>query len=153
MKITVTTNPPAKRVFVLWGKKRLGMIMPRQPLIIQRPRDSGPFDLTVQCEGYVPVQTRAFTLADNKLVVKLTPVDQKSTLLGYRQELPPEPDGGASPPAPGTPADAGAPPPLGASPPPTAAPPRGLPPPAARVPVPPPPAPAAPRGGPDAGPR
>ena len=63
VKITVTTNPPAKRVFVLWGKKRLGMIMPKQPLIIQRPRDSGPLDLTVQCDGYVSVQTRAFTVA------------------------------------------------------------------------------------------
>jgi hypothetical protein len=100
VKITVTTNPPAKRVFVLWGKKRLGMIMPRQPLIIVRPRDSGPLDLTVQCEGYVTVQTRAFTLADGKLIVKITPLEEKNTLLGYREEPPPEPDAGVPPPAP-----------------------------------------------------
>jgi hypothetical protein len=100
VKIAVTTNPPAKRVFVLWGKKRLGMIMPRQPLIIQRPRDSGPLDLTVQCEGYVTVQTRAFTVADGKLIVKITPLDEKNTLLGYREEPPPEPDAGVPLPAP-----------------------------------------------------
>jgi len=109
VKITVTTNPPAKRVLVLWGKKRLGMIMPKQPLIIQRPRDSGPLDLTVQCDGYVSVQTRAFTVADNKLIVKITPVEQKNTLLGYREELPPEPDAGVPTPAPPPPPPPGAP--------------------------------------------
>ena len=81
---------------VLWGKKRLGIIAPHQPLILQRPRDSGPMDLIVQSEGYVTVQTRAYTFADTKLAVKLTPIDQKKTLLGYRQEVP-SPDAGALP--------------------------------------------------------
>ncbi len=95
VKVTLLTVPPAPRVFIYWGKKRLGMIAPKQPLVIQRPRDSGPLDLILQSEGYLSVQTRAFTFADNKVTVKLTPVDQKNTLLGYRQELPPdETDGG-----------------------------------------------------------
>jgi hypothetical protein len=95
VKVTLVTVPPAPRVFVLWGKKRLGMIAPKQPLVVQRPRDSGPLDLILQAEGYVPVQTRAYTFGDNKVSVKLTPLDQKNTLLGYRQELPPdEADGG-----------------------------------------------------------
>jgi hypothetical protein len=97
VKITLLTVPPAPRVLVFWGKRRLGVIAPKQPLILQRPRDSGPMDLILQSEGYVPVQTRAYTFADNKLTVKLTPLAQKNTLLGYRQELPPDAtlDGGA----------------------------------------------------------
>jgi hypothetical protein len=43
----------------------------------------------------VTVQTRAYTFADNKVSVKLTALDEKNTLLGYREELPP--DGGAPP--------------------------------------------------------
>jgi hypothetical protein len=35
------------------------------------------------------VQTRAYTFADSKVAVKLTPPDQKKTLLGYR-EAPPD---------------------------------------------------------------
>src|SRR5450432_4891190 len=106
VKITIISVPTQKRVFVFWGKKKLGMIAPHQPLILQRPRDSGPLDLIIQCEGYVPVQTRAYTFGDSKLAVKLTPVDQKNTLLGYREEVPPP-----------APADAGVPaPPPGAAP-------------------------------------
>ena len=71
-----------------WGKKRLGVIGPRQPLIVQRPRDSGPLDVIVRAEGCLPVQTRAYTFADSKVAVKVTPLDQKNTLLGYREELP-----------------------------------------------------------------
>jgi hypothetical protein len=137
VKITLITVPSAKKVFVLWGKKRLGLIAPHQPLIVQRPRDSGPLDLIIQSEGYVPVQTRVYTVTDNKVAVKLTPLDQKNTLLGYREELPPVPDAGVPPPppvlapVPGAPLAPGAPPP-----------PPGL-------------APVAPRppGAPDAGPR
>ena len=100
VKITIITVPTQKRVFVNWGKKRLGMIAPHQPLILQRPRDSGPLDLLITCEGFVPVQTRAYTFGDTKLAVKLTPLDQKNTLLGYREEVPPPPAPDAGVPAP-----------------------------------------------------
>ena len=49
----------------------------------------------MKSDGYVTVQTRAYTFADNKVAVKLTALDEKNTLLGYREELPP--DGGAPP--------------------------------------------------------
>jgi hypothetical protein len=94
---------PMKKAFVFWGKKRLGMIAPHQPLVIQRPRDSGPLDVVIRADGYVTVQTRAYTFADAKVAVKLTPLDQKKTILGYREEVPVEgPDGGVPPPLPGT---------------------------------------------------
>jgi hypothetical protein len=93
VRIVFTIVPTTKKATVTWGKKRLGVIAPHAPLVVTRPRDSGPLDVVVKSDGYVTVQTRAYTFADNKVSVKLTPVDQKSTLLGYREELPP--DGGA----------------------------------------------------------
>ena len=53
-----------------------------------RPRDSGPLDVVVRAEGCIPVQTRAYTFEDSKVAVKVTPNDQKNTLLGYREEIP-----------------------------------------------------------------
>jgi hypothetical protein len=49
----------------------------------------------VRADGCLPVQTRAYTFADSKVAVKVTPLDQKNTLLGYREEL--APDGGVIP--------------------------------------------------------
>lgn len=89
---------PMKKAFVYWGKRRLGMIAPKAPLVVERPRDSGPLDVVVRAEGYISVQTRAYTFGDSKVAVKLTPPDQKKTLLGYREEVPP-PDAGVPPPA------------------------------------------------------
>jgi hypothetical protein len=66
------------------------------PLVLKRQRDSGPLDLVVKADGYLPVHTRAHTFGDDTVVVKLTPTSAKSTLFGYKQELPPE-DGGAVP--------------------------------------------------------
>jgi hypothetical protein len=103
VKIVFTVQPSTKKAMVFWGKKKLGPIAPHQPLVIQRPRDSGPLDVIVKADDCIPVQTRAYTFADSKVAVKLTPLTEKNTLLGYRDELPP--DGGA----PASP-DAGAPP-------------------------------------------
>jgi len=95
VRIVFTIVPSTKKAMVFWGKKRLGIIAPHAPLIVTRPRDSGPLDVIVKSDGYVTVQTRAYTFADNKVAVKLTALDEKNTLLGYREELPP--DGGAPP--------------------------------------------------------
>jgi hypothetical protein len=97
VRIVFTVWPPKTKAFVFWGKRRLGMIAQRAPLTVERPRDSGPLDVVVHAEGFVPVQTRAYTFGDSKVAVKLTPLDQKKTLLGYREEVPPEPDGGVPP--------------------------------------------------------
>jgi hypothetical protein len=110
VKITIQTVPPV-RAEVYWGRKRLGIINPslrgpRKPLIIERPRDSGPIDLVVRSEGFITVNTRAYTFNDNRLNVKLTLVEEKHLLLGFKQALPDAgADGGA---------DGGVPPPPGA---------------------------------------
>jgi len=95
VRIVFTVLPSTKKATVMWGKKRLGIIEKGKPLIVARPRDSGPLDVVVRAEGCLPVQTRAYTFADSKLAVKVTPLDQKNMLLGYREEL--SPDGGVLP--------------------------------------------------------
>jgi hypothetical protein len=97
VRIVFTVLPSTtKKATVTWGKKKLGIIAPHAPLIVQRPRDSGPLDVVVRADNCVPVQTRAYTFEDSKVLVKLTPNDQKNTLLGYREELPAN-DGGVGP--------------------------------------------------------
>jgi hypothetical protein len=101
VRIVFTVLPSStKKATVTWGKKHLGVIAPHAPLIVVRPRDSGPLDVVVRADNCVPVQTRAYTFEDSKVAVKLTPNDQKSTLLGYREELPAA-DGGVAPAASG----------------------------------------------------
>ncbi|MEY4582449.1 MAG: hypothetical protein RL701_7152 [Pseudomonadota bacterium] len=86
MRITFSTYPPANAT-VTWGRKVLGRIAPKKPLVIVRPRDSGPLDVMVNAAGFIPVQTRAHTFADTNIQVKLTAPDQKQTLFGYRAPL------------------------------------------------------------------
>ena len=83
VRIVFTVVPNTKKATVTWGKKKLGLIGPHAPLIVQRPRDSGPLDVVVRADGCVPVQTRAYTFEDSKVAVKVTPHEQKNTLLGY----------------------------------------------------------------------
>ena len=94
VRIVFTVVPNTKKATVTWGKKKLGLIGPHAPLIVQRPRDSGPLDVVVRADGCVPVQTRAYTFEDSKVAVKLTPNEQKNTLLGFREEV--SPDGGVA---------------------------------------------------------
>jgi hypothetical protein len=104
--ITFMTVPYVTSV-VTWGKKSLGKILPGKPLVVVRPRDSGPLDVMVRAPGYLPVQTRAHTFSDTRVTVKLTRPDKKNELLGYRIPLEAGlPDGAVEG---GVPYDAGAP--------------------------------------------
>jgi hypothetical protein len=71
----------------MWGSKRLGFIDRGKPLVVERVRDSGPLDVVVRAEGYIPVHARAYTFNDAVVDVKITPVDKKDTLYGYQQPL------------------------------------------------------------------
>lgn len=126
VKITVQTIPPVKAE-VRWGRKKLGVLNTgKKPFFIERPKDSGPIDVTIRAEGFLPVHTRAYTFETNKLTVKLTPVSEKHTLFGYKQVPDAGVDGGAgdagvpAAPAPMGPVPMGPapPPPVGPAPPP-----------------------------------
>jgi hypothetical protein len=99
--ITIQTVPPRK-ASVKWGQKNLGFIPAPRPLVVERPRDSGPLDVVIRANGFLPVHTRAYTFSDSRISVKLTPPTEKNTLFGYRQEAPPStpqsPDGGVAAP-------------------------------------------------------
>ena len=103
-KVNITLQTlPARKAVVKWGSKPLGVIPAPHPLVVTRPRDSGPLDLVVRVPGFLPVHTRAYTFSDSRVAIKLTPVSEKNTLFGYRAEVPPAgaagPDGGVPPPA------------------------------------------------------
>jgi hypothetical protein len=100
--ITIQTVPPRKAQ-VKWGRKSLGPIPAPRALVLERPRDSGPLDLTIHASGSLPVHTRAYTFTDSRVAVKLTPPTEKSTLFGYREEPAPNPDAGAPPAVPDPP--------------------------------------------------
>jgi hypothetical protein len=111
VKVVIQTIPPEKAK-VSWGKKPIGLIKGKnKPLILERPRDSGPMDVVVRADGYVPVHTRAYTFTDFKLYVKLTHVEEKKSLFGYKAALPDAgaPEAGAAAVGPPAPSDAGPP--------------------------------------------
>jgi hypothetical protein len=94
VKITFQTVPPVKAE-VRWGKKKLGIINgPKKPFILERPRDSGPLDVTIRSEGFLTVHTRAYTFSDARMNVKLTPATDKHMLFGFKQPLDAGPEGG-----------------------------------------------------------
>ena len=103
VNITLQTVPPRKAM-VKWGNKTLGMIPVPRPLVVVRPRDSGPLDLVIRATGFLPVHTRAYTFSDSRVAIKLTTVEEKNTLFGFRAEVPApgaaNPDSGAPPPVP-----------------------------------------------------
>jgi hypothetical protein len=100
VKLVVRTFPGKKGV-VMWGGKRLGFVERNMPLVIERPRDSGPLDLVIRVPDFVPVHTRAYTFSDANIDVKITPLDKKDTIYGYKEPLPPD----AGLPFPGEPTD------------------------------------------------
>jgi hypothetical protein len=97
--IYVQTVPPRKAM-VRWGHKTLGTIPVPRPMVVERPRDSGPLDLVIRAAGFLPVHTRAYTFSDSRVAVKLTPPSEKNKLFGYKQEPAPNPDAGVPAPAP-----------------------------------------------------
>jgi len=92
VKIVIHSVP--NKAKVSWGRKLLG----ETPLTFDRPRDSGPLDLTVRSDGYFPIHARVYTYKNDVLYLKMTKLADRMTLFGAKKELPPEtPDGGAPP--------------------------------------------------------
>lgn len=82
VKLKVTVVPVTAEV--LWGAKRLGTAG-REPLVIERPRGSGPLDLVVKAEGYLPFHTRLFTDREDAVTIRLIAPNAASSLLGYKR--------------------------------------------------------------------
>jgi hypothetical protein len=72
---------------VVWGARKLGTAG-REPLEIERPRNSGPLDIVVRAAGYLPFHTRLLTDRDDTLTVRLITPSAAPGLLGYRRAAP-----------------------------------------------------------------
>lgn len=103
VRVVIYSNPRKARVS--WGKKQLGTT----PVVLERPRDSGPIDLIVRKEGYFPLHTRAYTFRNDTLHTKLTALEDRMTIYGAKAELPAAEPGCCGE---GTPPDGGVPAPL-----------------------------------------
>jgi hypothetical protein len=81
LKLTVT--PPVKAV-VLYGAKQLGHLEPgKMEAEITRPRGSGPVDVEVKAEGYLPYHTRLYADRNDKLNVRLYRPEEAPNIFGY----------------------------------------------------------------------
>jgi hypothetical protein len=86
VKLVIT---PAARGTVHWGRKKLADLLPGQMTVeTERPRNTGPLDLLVRADGFLPHHVRLFTDRDDKLSVHLVRADQATGLLGYRRPPP-----------------------------------------------------------------
>jgi hypothetical protein len=84
--LTLSINPPVKAV-VMWGSKQLARIAPDNPTVeVQRPRSSGPLDLDIRAEGFLPHHTRLYTDRNDKVNVRLVRETEAPSLLGYRAQ-------------------------------------------------------------------
>ena len=86
LKLVVT---PAAQGTVSWGRKRLADLRPGQmSMEVERPRSSGPLDLSIRADGFLPHHVRLFSDRDDKLVVRLYRPEEAQGLLGYRRASP-----------------------------------------------------------------
>ncbi|MGA7743056.1 MAG: hypothetical protein ABSF35_09915 [Polyangia bacterium] len=82
--LTLSISPPVKAV-VMWGSKQLARIAPDNPTVeLQRPRSSGPLDLDIRAEGFLPHHTRLYSDRNDKVNVRLVRPAEATGLLGYR---------------------------------------------------------------------
>jgi hypothetical protein len=82
--LTLSISPPVKAL-VMWGSKQLARVAPDKSTIeLQRPRSSGPLDLDIRAEGFLPHHTRLYTDRNDKVNVHLVREAEAPSLLGYR---------------------------------------------------------------------
>jgi hypothetical protein len=87
LKVAVT--PPAKAL-VMWGAKQLAKLAPgSMDAEIIRPRGSGPVDLEIKADGYMPYHTRLYTDRDEKANVRLYRTEDAPGLFGYKRSVNP----------------------------------------------------------------
>jgi hypothetical protein len=87
LKLTVS---PAARGGVFWGRKRLAEVQPGQMTVeLERPRGSGPLDLVVRADGFLPHHLRMFTDRDDRLSLRLIRPEEAQGLLGYKRPAEP----------------------------------------------------------------
>jgi hypothetical protein len=89
VKLKLALTPAATGV-VMWGRKKLADVKPGQMTVeVERVRDSGPLDVLVRADGFLPHHLRLFTDRDDRLSVRLIRPEEAHGLLGYRRPAAP----------------------------------------------------------------
>jgi hypothetical protein len=85
--LTLSISPPVKAV-VMWGSKQVARISPDHLTVeLQRPRNTGPLDLEIRADGFLPHHTRLYSDRNDKVSVHLVRQGEASSLLGYRSSV------------------------------------------------------------------
>ena len=85
--LTLSISPPVKAV-VTWGSKQLARIAPDKPTVeLQRPRSTGPLDLDIRADGFLPHHTRLYSDRNDRVNVRLVRPADAAGLLGYRSSV------------------------------------------------------------------
>ena len=85
LKLSVT--PPVKAL-VTWGAKQIAHLAPgSMDTEISRPRGSGPVDLEIKAEGFMPYHTRLYADRGDKIGVRLYRLEEAPGLLGYKRSV------------------------------------------------------------------
>jgi hypothetical protein len=83
LKLSVT---PQVKAQVTWGAKQIARLAPgSMDTEISRPRGSGPVDLEIKAEGFMPYHTRLYADRSDKVGVHLYRVEEAPGLLGYKR--------------------------------------------------------------------
>lgn len=83
--LKLTVSPPVKAL-VLWGAKQIAHLEPgKMDTVITRPRGSGPVDLEIKAEGYLPYHTRLYADRNDKLGVRLYRPEDAPNIFGYKR--------------------------------------------------------------------
>jgi hypothetical protein len=83
LKLSVT---PQAKAAVHWGAKVLARLEPgKMDAEITQPRGSGPLDIEIKAEGYMPYHTRFYTDRNDRLGVRLYRPEEAPNLLGYKR--------------------------------------------------------------------
>lgn len=84
LKLSVT---PQVKALVTWGAKQIARLAPGSiDTEISRTRGSGPVDLEVKAEGFMPYHTRLYADRNDKVSVRLYRVEEAPGLLGYKRK-------------------------------------------------------------------
>ena len=90
--LKLSVSPPVKAL-VTWGAKAVARVAPgNMDADIQRPRGSGPLDLEIKADGYLPYHTRLYADRSDKVSVRLCRNEDAPGLFGYKRSV--EKDGG-----------------------------------------------------------
>jgi hypothetical protein len=83
LRLSVT---PQVKALVMWGGKQVARLAPgSMDAEIVRPRGSGPVDLEIKAEGFMPYHTRLYSDRNDKVSARLYRPEEAVSLFGFKR--------------------------------------------------------------------